>query len=161
MPWVSLPAFDRNQSTGRRSLMVNDEADNAIDPLVANLLLVWRAVARNAEDIVGLLYTFAICACRSRASIKSTAMVVISIPIHRRPSFCAASMAVPQPAKGSSTTSSFVDDVAIMRSSSASGFWVGYPNRSFAIALIGAMSSHRLSTVSPGRGKAQRAGWSS
>lgn len=36
-------------------------------------------------------------ACRRRTSIRSMASVVISIPAHRRPSFCAASIAVPHP----------------------------------------------------------------
>jgi hypothetical protein len=61
-------------------------------------------------------------AWRSRFSIRSTAMNVISIPIHSRPIRCAASVVVPHPQNGSSTTSPGLLLAETMRSSSASGF---------------------------------------
>jgi|GEM_PF-3926363 len=53
------------------------------------------------------------------------ARCVMSMPTQRRPSFCAATVAVPQPQKGSRTTSPSLDEALMMRSSSASGFCVG------------------------------------
>ena len=49
----------------------------------------------------------------------------MSMPIHCRPSFCAAATAVPHPQKGSNTTSPALEDVLIIRSSKPSGFCVG------------------------------------
>ena len=49
----------------------------------------------------------------------------MSIPIHCRPSFWAATIAVPQPQNGSRTTSPGLEDAAMIRSSSATGFCVG------------------------------------
>ena len=54
----------------------------------------------------------------------------MSMPIQRRPRFSAATQAVAQPQKGSSTTSPSLDDALMMRSRRARGFWVGYPIRS-------------------------------
>ena len=50
---------------------------------------------------------------------------VMSMPIQRRSSFCAAAMAVPQPQNGSSTTSPGLLLAWMMRSRRARGFWVG------------------------------------
>ena len=50
---------------------------------------------------------------------------VMSMPIQRRPSFCAAATVVPQPQNGSSTTSPGLLVAGMMRSSSATGFCVG------------------------------------
>ena len=47
------------------------------------------------------------------------------MPIQRRPRFSAATQAVAHPQNGSRTTSSSLDDALMMRSSKASGFWVG------------------------------------
>jgi len=65
---------------------------------------------------------------------------VMSIPIQRRFSFCAACTAVPQPQKGSSTTSPSLLDALMMRSKSGIGFCVGYPSRSVALAFTGEIS---------------------
>jgi len=47
------------------------------------------------------------------------------MPSHWRLSRWLTAMAVPQPQNGSSTTSPSLLDARMMRSSSASGFWVG------------------------------------
>ena len=47
------------------------------------------------------------------------------MPIQLRPSFSAACTVVPQPQKGSSTRSPGLQEAAMMRSSRATGFWVG------------------------------------
>ena len=52
-------------------------------------------------------------------------MWVMSMPIHRRPRRSATATVVPQPQKGSSTTSPSLLEEAMMRSSRASGFCVG------------------------------------
>ncbi len=54
----------------------------------------------------------------------------MSMPIHWRPSFWAATVAVPQPQNGSSTMSPGLDDAEMIRSSNRMGFCVGYPSRS-------------------------------
>ena len=64
-------------------------------------------------------------ACFNRFSMSDTARWVMSMPIQRRFSFCAACTAVPQPQKGSSTTSPSLLDALMMRSRRARGFWVG------------------------------------
>ena len=61
----------------------------------------------------------------SRYFIKAMERWVMSMPIQRRPSFCAAAMVVPQPQNGSRTTSPGLLLAAMMRSRSARGFWVG------------------------------------
>jgi len=63
----------------------------------------------------------------SRAFITAIARYVMSMPIHFRggSSFCAATSAVPQPQKGSSTMSPGLEDAEIIRSNRATGFWVG------------------------------------
>jgi hypothetical protein len=50
------------------------------------------------------------------------ARVVTSMPIQRRPSFCAASTVVPHPQNGSSTMSPGLLEAVMMRSSKVSGF---------------------------------------
>jgi hypothetical protein len=62
---------------------------------------------------------------RNRFAITRQAVGEMSIPIHCRPSFCAATSAVPQPQKGSSTMSLGLLLAWMMRSKSASGFCVG------------------------------------
>ena len=64
-------------------------------------------------------------ASRRRFSIRPMARWVTSMPIHCRPSFSAACTVVPQPQNGSSTTSPGLEEAATMRSSRATGFWVG------------------------------------
>ena len=64
-------------------------------------------------------------ASRSRFSISPKARCVTSIPIHRRPSRCAAWTVVPQPQNGSSTTAPGFEEALRMRSRRATGFWVG------------------------------------
>ena len=49
----------------------------------------------------------------------------MSMPIHLRFRRSATAIAVPQPQNGSRTTSPSLLDARMMRSSSASGFWVG------------------------------------
>ena len=51
-----------------------------------------------------------------RFFMRATARWVMSMPIHWRLSFWAAAMAVPQPQKGSSTTSPSFEDAWTMRS---------------------------------------------
>ena len=63
--------------------------------------------------------------CCKRMLTNSTALGEMSMPIQRLPRFSAATQAVAQPQNGSSTTSPSLDDALMMRSKSASGFWVG------------------------------------
>ena len=63
--------------------------------------------------------------CCRRMLTSSTALGEMSMPIQRRPRFSAATQAVAQPQKGSSTTSPSLDDALMMRSTRASGFCVG------------------------------------
>ena len=63
--------------------------------------------------------------CWRRMLTSSTALGEMSMPIQRRPRFSAATQAVAHPQKGSSTTSSSLDEALMMRSRSASGFCVG------------------------------------
>ena len=56
---------------------------------------------------------------------------------------------VAQPANGSSTMSPGLVLALMMRSSSASGFWVGHPVRSFARGLTAAMSDHQSGMILP------------
>ena len=65
-----------------------------------------------------------------RSWMMSIAFAEISIPIQRRPRFCAATTDVPQPQNGSRTRSPGLLDALMIRSSSATGFCVGYPRRS-------------------------------
>lgn len=67
--------------------------------------------------------------CR-RCFIRFIARGVMSMPIHRRFSFWAAEIVVPQPRKGSSTTPPSGHEQRMIRSKSATGFWVGYPKHS-------------------------------
>src|SRR5665647_3012257 len=53
----------------------------------------------------------------------------MSMPSHRRSNLIAASMVVPHPQKGSSTTSPLSVARLRMRSMSATGFCVGYPTQ--------------------------------
>ena len=62
---------------------------------------------------------------RRRSFTKSAAFADRSIPTHWRPSISAATHAVAQPQKGSSTTWPLSGLALMMRSNSAKGFWVG------------------------------------
>lgn len=75
---------------------------------------------------------------------------VMSMPIHRRSRRCAAATVVPQPQKGSRTTSPSLLLAEMIRSRRASGFCVGYPSRSEAAALIGWISVQMSRTATPG-----------
>ena len=55
----------------------------------------------------------------------SIAVAEMSTPIQRRPRLCAATMAVPQPQNGSSTSPPGGQDASTSFSSSATGFCVG------------------------------------
>ena len=61
----------------------------------------------------------------SRFAITLQAVGEMSIPIHWRFNLCAETSAVPQPQNASSTTSFSFVLVTMIRSRSASGFWVG------------------------------------
>ena len=74
----------------------------------------------------------------------SMAVAAMSMPSQRRPSLCAATTAVPQPQNGSSTRSSSLLDMAMIRSRSFSGFCVSYPRFSFECAWILGISVHTL-----------------
>lgn len=65
----------------------------------------------------------------------------MSIPIQCRPAFCAATSAVPQPQKVSSTSASGSEEISMILSRSFSGYWVGNPIRSPAALCTGPMSS--------------------
>lgn len=69
-----------------------------------------------------------------RMLTSSTALGEMSMPTHLRPSFSAATQAVAHPQNGSSTMSPGLELVSMIRSSNASGFWVGYPIVSFPLA---------------------------
>src|SRR5208337_4510007 len=73
----------------------------------------------------------------------------ISIPIHCRPKFCAATTAVPQPQKASRTMSFSLLLRRIILSSSDNGFCVGYPRRSLEEAWMYLMSSHQVVSGTP------------
>src|SRR3990167_58866 len=60
-----------------------------------------------------------------RLSATCIAPRLMSHPIHRLPSFCAAAIVVPEPAKQSSTIESGLLLALTILSSNASGFWVG------------------------------------
>ena len=80
-----------------------------------------------------------------RVSITLQAFTHTSMPIHWRPSSCAACIVVPQPQNGSSTTSPGLELALITLSSSGNGFSVGY------ICLTGGtlLMSHRSSCRTP------------
>ena len=66
-----------------------------------------------------------------------------------RPSFLATAPVVPEPKKGSSTTSPGLDEESSTRASSASGFWVGWTFRP-------ASSFRRSSPVQIGMNQSER-----
>ena len=81
---------------------------------------VWSCRLANGND-----FNFASVGVTQTAFDEQVASCVTSMPIHLRPSFSAASIVVPQPQTGSSTTSPGLLLAWMIRSSNATGFCVG------------------------------------
>ena len=77
----------------------------------------------------------------------------ISTPRKRRPARVAATPVVPDPAKGSRTRSPGEEAAATTRSSSASGFWVGW--RPWTFSRGPGVGSDQTTCSSPGAGASQ------
>ena len=88
----------------------------------------------------------------SRRAAISTATGLVSDPMKRRPSLPATTSVVPLPHIGSHTSAPALLDRRMMRSSSRSGFCVGYPvpsDRIGVLATIAGISFHTLPSRRP------------